>query len=141
MHFVPIPTHPDALRKTREHWLPFLPTIAEHLGEPLDDLLDQLAREITQIGLVWDGTKAHALVGWQLRKDGSKLVAEVIWMEGEQHEKWQHLLPELEKYLTEHLKVDVIRPISRPGWTRLLKKAGYKLTHCVMEKRNGIIRQ
>jgi hypothetical protein len=132
MHFVPIPTHIDALRKTREHWLPFLPVIAESQGEPLEGLLDQIFSGFTHIGVVWDGEKAHALAGWHLRRGGK--VAEIIWIEGVQRENWQHLLPELEKYLTEHLKVDVIRPIARPGWTRLLKRAGYKLTHCVMEK-------
>jgi hypothetical protein len=136
MHFIPIPTTKENLQKTEPLWLPFVDGLAKSLGETIDDLVARIRNEAMQIGLVWneDEKHAYALLGWQLRMQGMVLVAEVLWLEGEQHEKWEHLLPEVEEYLTKHLCVNMIRMVHRPGWSRNLKKQGYKLTHYVMEK-------
>jgi hypothetical protein len=135
MHFVPIPAHVEALRKTEPHWAPFLKRLADEFDTTFAYLLHQIYSDQIQIGLVWDGKKAHAIAGWALLQGAQDLVAEILWVEGKGRENWQHLLSELEKYLIEHLRVNVIRPKPRPGWAPMLKKRGYKTTHFIMEKR------
>jgi hypothetical protein len=71
----------------------------------------------------------------QFRKRGNDLIGEICWLTGRGMKEWQHLLPQMEKYLKEHKGCVEIRPICRPGWSRLLKQRGYKTTHYVMEKK------
>jgi hypothetical protein len=137
MHFAPLPADDEALRKLQELWLPFVTSLSKATGEPLSDLIDLVLSTRVQIGLVWNDEekKAYALAGWTLLRVGPDLIGTIRWLEGFEHERWKHLLPELEQFLTEHLKCTVIRAEARPGWTRDLKRAGYKTTHHVMEKR------
>jgi hypothetical protein len=135
MHFVPIQTSQDELRKLAPLWLPFLPGIAKRSSETVEEMLDSIAAGRVQIGLAWDGERAHALVGMQYRKHNSGLICELIWMTGKNMETWRDLLPEVEQYLREHVHCTDIRPICRPGWSRFLKGRGYRTTHYVMEKK------
>lgn len=134
MHFVPIPTTHEQLRLWKKHWLPFLPKISQRSKEPVDQLLDEIASQRVQIGLAWDGERAHALIGIQFRKNGNVLIGELIWATGEEMKEWRDLLGEVERFLREHYGCNEVRPICRPGWSRMLKERGYKLTHYVMEK-------
>ena len=135
MHFVPIPTTEQALRKSAPLWLPFLPRIADRVDETVDELIDLVISGRVQIGLVIDDDdKAHALIGIQYRKAGRELIGELHWATGFGVKEWQHLLSEVEKYLIEHVGCTIIKPICRPGWKPLLKKHGYKQTHVMMEK-------
>ena len=134
MHFVPIPTTREALDKTAPHWLPFVERLAKHTKEPLQGMIETVLGGRTQIGLVWDGEKALALLGWQFKRVGHQLIAEILWLTGRGVKEWRHLLPELERYLREHVGCTIIRPVPRPGWAPFLKEQGYKLTHYVMEK-------
>lgn len=134
MHFVPIPTTPDHLRACAKYWLPFLEGISRRSKEPVDDLIDSICSARVQIALVWDGNEARALVGMQYKKCGDDLVGEIVWLTGKGMKDWRHLLPQMEKYLREHVGCRIIRPICRPGWSRLLKNQGYKTTHYVMER-------
>src|SRR6266446_1501850 len=76
MHFVPIPTTREALDKTAPHWLPFVERLAKHTKEPLQGMIETVLGGRTQIGLVWDGEKALALLGWQFKRVGHQLIAE-----------------------------------------------------------------
>jgi hypothetical protein len=135
VNFVPIPTTHEHLLRWRDHWLPFLPDVCKRTTEPVESLLDAVASGRVQIALVWDGEKAHALVGMQYRQLGDELVGEIVWLSGKDRAQWVGLLPDMERYLKEHVGCTIIRPICRPGWAPLLKRAGYKMTHLVMERR------
>ena len=134
MQFIPIPTVWDELVKYEPLWFPFLKDIAKRSKEPISTLWDQIMRGDVQIALVWDGSTPHALIGIRYHRRGADLIAEIIWLTGRGMKQWTHLLPQMEKYLKEHVGCVVIRPICRPGWARLIKPRGYKLTHYVMEK-------
>src|SRR5262245_38692217 len=133
MHLVPIPTTEQHIEATAQHWAPFLPAIAKRSGERIEDLVSQLLSHEVQPVLIWDGEKARALLGVRFRTIGTDRIGELVWLTGIGREAWQHLLPELEKYLKD---VGCARcvPICRPGWSRLLKKQGYRMSHVVMEK-------
>ena len=135
MHFVPVPTNIDLLYRLRAIWGPFIPRIAKRSGESEQELFDQVISGHVQIGLIWDGKQAHALLGILYRKYGCELVGEVHWAAGFGVKNWQHLLPEIEQYLKEQVGCTIIKPICRPGWKPLLKKAGYRETHVTMERR------
>jgi len=126
MHFVPIPTTHEALRGSSHHWLPFIRDISRRSHEPLDKLLDLVVSGEVQLGLVWDGQLAHALLGIRLvRDDNGDLVGEIVWLIGKGAKDWLHLRPELEKYLSE-LGCKKIRPIAPRAWWRRLKDHGYE---------------
>lgn len=134
MHLVPIPTTPEWLNRTFPLWSPFLAGIAQRSKETIAELLAQVARIEVQPVLVMDGKQPVALLGVRYVKQGGKLIAELVWMTGKGMRRWTHLLADLERYLSEHVGVAEIRPICRPGWSRLLKARGYRVTHYVMEK-------
>ncbi len=133
--FVPIPTTETALGKTAPLWMPFIEKISRRKGsEPLASLVSQVANFEVHIGMVWDETRAHGLIAWQLRRIGEDLVADLVWMVGRDAKNWRHLISDLERYLKEHLGCVMVRPKCRPGWAPFLKERGYKVTHYVMEK-------
>ena len=136
MKLVPIPTTVEALRDTIQHWSPFLPDIAKRSKEPVAELIAKVARRDVQPILIWDeiANKATALLGIAYHKRGDDLIAELIWTTGKHREQWQDLLPELERYLREHVGCAALRPICRPGWKPFLKQRGYHETHVMMEK-------
>lgn len=86
--------------------------------------------------LVWDEDKdvAVALLGVRRWMSMDGLVGELVWLTGTRMQEWTHLLGELERFLKDTGCVEV-RAICRPGWSRLLKRNGYRLTHTIMEKR------
>ena len=134
LQFRTIPQNDKDIYNLRLLWGQFIPRIAKRSGEPEAELFDLVIRKQVQVGLIWDGKKAHALIGIVYRKTGDKLIAEVHWATGFGVKDWQHLLPEIEKYVKEQVGCTIIKPICRPGWQPLLKKAGYKRTHVMMEK-------
>ena len=81
MHFVPIQTDVQTLYKLRRLWGPFIPAIADRSDETEAELFDLVISGKVQVGLVWDGKQAHALIGLLYRKAGRELVAEVRWAE------------------------------------------------------------
>src|SRR5262245_6151636 len=109
MHFVPIPTTHEHLLNWRNHWLRFFPDICKRTKEPVENLLDAVANGTVQIALVWDGEKAHALVGMQYRQLGPELIGEIIWLSGKDRSQWVELLPDMERYLKEHVGCTIIR--------------------------------
>ena len=115
------------------HWLPFLPRIAKRSHESVLDLIGQIRRCEVRLVLVMDGEIAQALIGVRIHQQNGKSIGDLIWAAGFSREQWQTLLPELEQMLRDAGCV-MCRPIARPGWSRYLKKHGYRLKHIIMEK-------
>lgn len=135
MRLIAIPIENEALRASAPHWMPFLPLIAKRTKEPRTELIRKVVTKEMRLVLVWDddtGTAA-ALIGVRLHYRGDDLIGELLWMAGHGRQRWQHLLPELENMLRDS-GVKEFRPLCRPGWSRLLKQHGYRLTHVQMEK-------
>lgn len=133
MQLLPIPLSDEAINAAAPLWLPFLPRIAKRSHESIADLMRQIARREVRLVLVMDDDKPVALVGVSIRVMNSKSYGDMIWLAGFNREQWQDLLPEFEQLLRDAGCV-ICRPICRPGWSRLLKSRGYKLTHVMMEK-------
>ena len=134
MHFRPIPIDVEVLEDLRLLWGQFIPRIADRSDETEAELFDLVISGRVQVGLIWDGKTAHALIGIVYRKAGRELIAEVHWAAGFGVKNWQHLLPEIEQYVKGQVGCTIIKPICRPGWKRLLKQHGYRMTHMMMEK-------
>jgi hypothetical protein len=144
LRLIPIPITDEALLASAPHWLPFLPKIARRSKEPIEQLVDRIMQKQVRIALVWDDPpvgaggqatgKAMALLGVTMHMRGPDIIAEWIWMAGTGRKQWEHLLSELEQMLREAGCVEC-RPLCRPGWRKILERAGYKLTHVQMEKR------
>ena len=66
--------------------------------ETEQEISAQIKSGNVHIGLVWDGTRAHALIGMLMRRAGRELIGEVHWVTGFGVKDWQHLLPELERF-------------------------------------------
>src|SRR6266496_5323278 len=138
MRFVPIPTTYEDLGRSAPLWLPLVEKLSKRRGgETLSDILSLIKNFQVQIGLIWDeeNNRAPLLLGWEFKRSGDELIAELRWAVGGGIEQWFHLLPEVERYFKEHVKCTIVRPFPRPGWAPRLKAHGYKTTHLVMEKR------
>ena len=139
MQLLPIPAEDKWINELFPHWFPFLPHIAKRSKEPIADLIVKIARHDVQPILIWDedAKRAVALLGIRYHQRGDDRIAEWVWMTGTGMKQWTHLLGELERYLKEHEGVTEIRPVCRPGWSRILARNGYRLTHYTMEKQIG----
>ena len=133
MRLIVIPI--DDVDEWARHWVPFLPMIARRTKEPLLELVRKVREKEMRLALVWDDKteSAQALIGVRLHYRGDDLIGELLWMTGTGRQQWQHLLPDLENLLRD-AGVKEFRPLCRPGWSRLLKQHGYRLTHVQMEK-------
>jgi hypothetical protein len=132
MHFMPLQF--EDLTRLFPLWWPFLDNISKRSKEPIEQLEAAIKQREVQVALVWDGSKAHALVGLRFVQRGTDTIGEIVWLTGKGMKQWQYLLPEMEQYLRDRGCVE-IRPICRPGWARLLKPKGYRITHYVMERK------
>ncbi len=135
MHFVPIPTTREALDKTIHLWMPFVGEVPKHNGESLQTLIDQILSGRVQVGLAWDGKRAHALVGLTVwpREEGA--LGEIRWLVGGGMREWESLWDEVHRYMKEHLGCATVKAEFRPGLSKAARRRGYRMTHCVMEKR------
>ena len=135
MRLVPIPVSFEALKASYPLWGPFLPSIAKRSKMSVRALADQAARGEVRLTLVWDDDKDRpaALIGARFHMRERDLIAEIIWAAGLDAKAWIHLLPEYEALLRQAGAAEC-RPICRPGWMKMLKAHGYKLTHLQMEK-------
>lgn len=128
------PVRLDELVATAPDWLPFLPSIARRTKESVQELARKvMAYEVRLTLLMDDDDKPVALFGVRLHMRGNDLIAEWVWMTGRNYKAWAHMLPEFEQLLKLAGVVEC-RPICRPGWVKILKPAGYRLTHYTMEK-------
>lgn len=136
MKLVPIPLTDADLQLSMPHWLAFLPAIAKRSKEPITALLAKVVQKHVQPILAWDEDAkiAVAMAGIAYHRRGDDLIAEWVWMTGADRDAWTWLLPELERYLKEHVGCAVLRPVCRPGWKKFLQQRGYHETHVTLEK-------
>lgn len=137
MKLLPIPPTGEYLEKTQSHWMPLLERVSRGCtGETIDELLNCVWSGFVQIVLAWDeeANRAKALIGVRYVMRGNDKVAELIWSSDRYRDEFDPLLPELEQYLRDHQGCKVCRPIPRMAWTKTLSRAGYKMTHAIMEK-------
>src|SRR5215831_1447458 len=97
MRFVPL--HFTDLEPLFPIWFPFISKISARSKEPVKDLLRQIKEREVEIALVWDGTRAHALVGIRYRQRGEDCIGEIVWLTGNKMKEWRDLLPDMEAYL------------------------------------------
>lgn len=134
MHLVPIPVTPEHLRATEPIWFPFLERISSRSGEPVASLFDRIMSGEVQPILVWDGEKARALTLLRFFLEGADKVGEWFWMAGDGRRDWQHLLPDVERYMRD-MGCTKTKAVPRKGWARHLQDHGYRTTYYIMEKR------
>jgi len=135
MQLIPIPIDEKSLLDWAPFWFPFLPSIAKRTKEDVKEIARKVMYREVRLTLAWDETidKPVALFGVRLHMRVNDLIAEWIWMTGQRYKTWAYLLPEFEQLLKRAGVVEC-RPICRPGWAKILKPAGYRLTHIAMEK-------
>jgi hypothetical protein len=135
MRLIPVPIDDEALEDMARHWMPFLPMIAKRSKETFTALLARVMNKEMRLTLVWDDTtgKAVGLIGVRLHYRGADLIGELLWTAGHGRHRWQHLLSDLENLLRD-AGVKECRPLCRPGWSKLLKRHGYRMTHVQFEK-------
>ena len=120
MRLIPVPIDFEALKASSPFWLPFLPSIARRYKETVQELARKvMSLEVRLTLIVDDDDKPVALLGVRLHMRGNDLIAEWIWMTGQQYKTWVHLLPEFEQLLKLAGVVEC-RPICRPGWAKIL---------------------
>lgn len=135
MRLVPIPLSREALEKLWPLWGPFLPAIARRQKVRISTLADQVMKHEIWLTFVWDDDTAKpvALIGTRFHYREGEMVAEMLWLTGTGHKKWAHLMPAFEELLRKAGAVEC-RPLCRPGWTKILKANGYKVSHIQMVK-------
>ncbi len=136
LQLLPVPQTDQMLIELFPHWYSFLPKIARRSKEPIADLYAKVMRRQVQPILIWDENerKAVALLGISYHMRGDDRIAEWVWMAGTGRKDWEGLLPRLEQYLIEYEGCAELRPVCRPGWWRILKNHGYRITHYTLEK-------
>lgn len=133
MHLVVIPNTKEATDRCFPVWWPFLKDVSRRSKEPVEELQRQVARREVQLVMIWDGERAHALIGIRINRRGNDLVGQIAWMSGKGMREWLHLLSELEQYFQKLGCVEA-RLTGRRGWSKVLKSHGYKLADITMEK-------
>ena len=134
MYMFPIP--PDCLEGSKEHWRPYVLSIAERASNPLEEMERMLYAGEAQAFLVWNPESqcSHAFIGVEYRGSTKGRVGQIIWLMGEDRKAWIHLFADLETYLRDQQSCVAVRPVARRGWAKFLKANGYRETHVVMEK-------
>jgi hypothetical protein len=143
MQFLPVPhVH---LSQLAPFWVPFLMKVAERSGRDFAELCQEVMDGVVVVCLAWDeeAKEAKAAGGIRPLMRGKDRVAEIVWLTGREMKTWVHLFPQLEKFTSDPVEIGglgctIVKPVVRPGWVRILRKYGYRVTHAVMEKKiNG----
>jgi hypothetical protein len=143
MQFVPIPhVH---LGQLASFWIPFVERVAKRSGRDFDDLQREVMSGEVIVCLAWDENAKEAKAAGGIRPvvRGKDRVAEIVWLTGHDMKSWVHLFPQLERFVSDPVEIGglgctIVKPIVRPGWSKILKTHGYRVTHAVMEKQiNG----
>ena len=132
LKLVPIPS--SALEGTEPEWMPFVTAIARRIRCHPEQLRQQVLSNAVHVILIWDNEakKSVFLIGTQITLRGDDRIGELVWATGSLD--GFALFDELERYHREHLGCAGMKAVARPGWSRLLKGKGYRVTHVVMEK-------
>jgi hypothetical protein len=133
-----VPLHPDVLQATKHVWLPFLKSIARQDRDDINALVARVESHEVHPILIWDAASSMplALLGLRVFLRGERRIAEGVWLTGSASDTWVHLLPQLEEYVSapDGMNCQGVKFPHRPGWTRTLRKAGYRETHRISEK-------
>jgi hypothetical protein len=133
-----VPLHPVVLQETKPIWLPFLESIARQDKDDINALVARVESLEVHLIMIWDAASAMplALFGLRVFLRGEKRIAEGVWLTGSARHLWVHLLPQLEEYVSapDGMNCQGVKFPHRPGWTRMLRNAGYRETHRISEK-------
>lgn len=86
----------------------------------------------SQLWLAWDGGP-EAIALTEMHQFPRRKVLRIIMMTGAHREKWLGFLAEIECWAYGQ-GCEIVEPIARPGWKRILAPLGYRQTHCMLEK-------
>ena len=131
--FVPIPF--DRVFDCTGVWWPFAERIAKDSGYTVEQLAERIFSGEVQPLIAWsvEQKKAVAFGGLRVFDRGADKIAEIIWMTGDDKDKWTHLLPDVESY-ARHIGCAGMRMFARRGWKPFLTKNGYSETHTILDK-------
>ena len=131
---VPIPV--EFLDGSKNLWWPYIQAISQRSGNDPAEKVRMLYAGEAQAFFVYDdeARKAFAFLGVRYVLRGQERQAELIWLMGEHRATWAHLFTDLQTYLRDAEGCKSIKAIARPGWSKILKHHGFRLTHLVMEK-------
>jgi hypothetical protein len=90
-----------------------------------------------QLWLAWDEEAKDKLKGVMVSRiiiRPNTKVANIFICTGKQRKLWQDRLHEVEKWAKSN-KCTHFETYARPGWSKLLKQKGYKITHYLLEKK------
>ena len=86
----------------------------------------------SQLWMAWDdGPEAIALT--EMHQFPRRKVLRITMMTGSRREKWIGFLKQIEDWAREQ-GCELMEPIARPGWRRILAPLGYKLSHVMLTK-------
>ena len=90
-----------------------------------------------QLWVAWDEESKEKLKGTMITRiieRPNTKVANIFICTGKQRKLWQDRLHEVEKWAKSN-KCTHFETYARPGWSKLLKQKGYKITHYLLEKK------
>ena len=101
------------------------------------DVYDSCVNGDYQLWLVWDEeteTKLKGVVVTKIIIRPNSKVANIFICTGKQRKLWRDRLHDIEKWAKDN-KCTHFETYARPGWPKLLKQKGYKITHYLLEKK------
>ena len=103
----------------------------------LDDVLKQLYDGTAQLWILWNEKKKTkyqgCIVSKILERPNSKSLNLFI-VTGQDRKLWQDKITVLEDFAKQE-GCSHLETYARPGWSRILKKHNYKITHYLLEKK------
>ena len=124
----------DKLEASRHLWLPFIEKIAKRQRCHVEQILAEVYSGNVGIFLVWDTEKQKqtGLIGYAIILRASQRICKLVWATG-RLEELRILYPEFERQF-KRVGFSGIMAQARPGWSKDLKRWGYRLTHMEYEK-------
>lgn len=98
-----------------------------------DDIKAECQRNAMQLWVVENEGAVVAVIVTTILEYPQKKVCQILICTGEGREGWQEMVGLLEDWARSQ-GCDLMRPVARGGWARILKPLGYKQTHVVLEK-------
>jgi hypothetical protein len=129
--FVPVPTGhiPGIWQEVRA----MIIAAAERTGRDTEkSVFESLCLGNSQLWLAWDdGPEALAIT--EMHQFPRRKVLRIVMMTGAHREKWLGFLAIIEDW-ARNQGCDVVEPIARPGWKRILAPLGYRMSHVMLTK-------
>lgn len=132
-----IPIEPQQVCNYSEIAIPFIKLALEQTeGETsLDSILSDIANHKRQLWIVKDHDKYIAAVVTMIytTETGIK-IGEITMAGGQDHAKWNHFIPSVEKWFKE-MGCDIVQIIGRAGWERLYKESGFIKKYTILRRK------